>query len=206
MKKLPVHSFLMLFLFTLPVLAEKTPTLENARVVLELSPGEGNPRNSEGDFVRLKNGDILLVYSHYTGQSAGDHEKAHIAGRISHDRGETWSDPFPIREVEKGGMNLMSVSLLRLQDGRIALFYLRKYSLQDTRPFVCFSEDEGKTWTIPQPCIGEAEKGYYVVNNGRVIQLADGSILIPCALHPIDSRGNLSWNATLICYISTNNG
>lgn len=196
-------SFLMLLLLGMPVFAEKTASLENARIVLELAPGENNPRNSEGDFIRLKNNDILLAYSHYTGQSAGDHEPAHIAGRISKDEGETWSEPFFLREVEEGGLNLMSVSLLRLQDGRIALFYLRKYTLQDTRPFVCFSMDEGKTWTNPQACISEAEKGYYVVNNARVIQLSDGVILIPCAHHPVDANGRLTMAATMVCYFST---
>ena len=32
-------------------------------IILNLSPGENNPRNSEGDFVRLKDGRIMFVFS-----------------------------------------------------------------------------------------------------------------------------------------------
>jgi len=37
---------------------------------LELPPGAGNPRNSEGAFVSLKDGRVLFVYSHYTAAKA----------------------------------------------------------------------------------------------------------------------------------------
>ena len=42
--------------------------------VLELRSGPGNPRNSEGDFIRLKDGRVLFVYSHYTKGTGGDHD------------------------------------------------------------------------------------------------------------------------------------
>lgn len=42
-----------------------------------------NPRNSEGDFIQLKDGKILFVYSHYDGKSSGDHASAYLAGRYS---------------------------------------------------------------------------------------------------------------------------
>jgi len=41
----------------------------------------------------------------------------------------------------------MSVSLLRLQNGEIALFYLLKNSEQDCRPVMRLSRDEGTTWS-----------------------------------------------------------
>ncbi|WP_157830232.1 hypothetical protein [Siphonobacter sp. SORGH_AS_0500] len=40
--------------------------------ILWLEPGGDNPRNSEDNFVTLKNGQILFVYSHYTGKSIDD--------------------------------------------------------------------------------------------------------------------------------------
>ena len=43
----------------------------------------------------------------------------------------------------------MSVSLLRLRDGAIALFYLRKNALDDCRMVLRLSTDEGKTWGSP---------------------------------------------------------
>jgi hypothetical protein len=50
-------------------------------MVLRLEPGPGNPRNSEGDFITLRNGKILFIYTHYTGGSGGDHDNAYMAGR-----------------------------------------------------------------------------------------------------------------------------
>ena len=64
------------------------------RVVL-LPPGPGNPRNSEGDFIQLEGGRILLVYTHFTGGGA-DHSAAHRGKRtpynvaVSRDEGRSW--------------------------------------------------------------------------------------------------------------------
>lgn len=42
---------------------------QQVKTVLQLNPGENNPRNSEGDFVRLKDGRIMFIYTHFTGKS-----------------------------------------------------------------------------------------------------------------------------------------
>ncbi|MGJ7027585.1 hypothetical protein, partial [Petrimonas sulfuriphila] len=34
------------------------------KTVLKLPPSSNNPRNSEGDFITLKDGRVLFVYSH----------------------------------------------------------------------------------------------------------------------------------------------
>lgn len=107
--------------------ADKKPGKE---VVLKLEPGPGNPRNSEGDFIQLKDGRILFVYTHFT-EGTGDNAGAFLAGRISTDKGKTWSDKDVTVISNEGGMNVMSVSLIRLANGRIALFYLRKNSETD---------------------------------------------------------------------------
>ena len=52
-------------------------------VLLELNPGEGNPRNSEGDFLKLEDGRILFVYTQYDGSSSVDHAPAHLAASTS---------------------------------------------------------------------------------------------------------------------------
>ena len=106
---------------------------DDPRVVLELPPGPGNPRNSEGAFLPLKDGRIIFAYSRYYGDSASDHAAADIAARYSSDNGETWTTSDEIIVKNHGGMNVMSVSLLRLQSGEIALFYLRKDSTRDHR-------------------------------------------------------------------------
>ncbi len=148
---------------------------------LTLAPGNGNPRNSEGDFIRLKDGRWLFIYTHFT-TGSGDAAKAYLASRESRDGGRTWSEKDEIVVPNEGGFNVMSVSLLRLQTGGLALFYLRKNSLQDCRPVVRFSRDEAKTWSDPVECITD-EVGYYVLNNNRVVQLKNGRLLMPVARH-----------------------
>jgi sialidase-1 len=145
--------------------------------VLELLPGDNNPRNSEGDFISLKDGRILFVYTHYTGTSDNDHGNAYLAGRFSENDGKTWSSDDIIIIEQEGRLNVMSVSLLRLQNGEIALFYLIKNSKIDCIPVIRISNDEAKTWSDPQPCISDQE-GYFVLNNSRVIQLKNGRVLL----------------------------
>lgn len=175
------------------------------RRVLRLEPGQGNPRNSEGDFITLRNGKILFIYSHYTGGSGSDHGNAYLAMRSSENKGKSWSgESIKIIEQE-GKMNVMSVSLLRLQNGEIALFYLRKNSVEDCIPMIRFSNDEALTWSDPKPCITD-RKGYFVLNNDRVIQLGNGRLVFAVALH--QEPGELIMNniGRLFSYYSDDNG
>ncbi|MBR4654977.1 MAG: exo-alpha-sialidase [Kiritimatiellae bacterium] len=151
--------------------------------VLELPQGPDNPRNSEGDFARLKDGRIIFIYSRYVGNSSSDHAPAFLASRESADGGQTWTDTDRRVLENEGGMNVMSVSLLRLQDGRLAMFYLRKNSTQDCRPVMRVSTDEAKTWSEPVMCVSDADRDYYVLNNARAIQLTSGRIVLPICRH-----------------------
>ncbi len=173
--------------------------------VLQLPPSEENPRNSEGDFIRLKDGRILFAYSHFT-SGAADHATAYLAGRISEDGGRTWSGENTVVVANEGQQNVMSVSLLRLQDGRIAIFYARKNASEDCRPCVRFSDDEAKTWTEPVVCISDAEMGYYVLNNDRVIQLRSGRLVMPVAQHHAPGWPEWTGQGTAMCYLSDDNG
>lgn len=180
-------------------------------VTLQLNPGENNPRNSEGDFVKLKDGRILYIYSHFVGNSASDFGNSHLAARYSSDNGATWTTEDVIVVENEGAMNVMSVSLLRLQNGQIALFYARKNSIHDCIPYLRLSSDEGKTWSEPIRCIPDQE-GYFVLNNARVIQLSGGRLLMPVAHHvsKVEPGSNLehSFNnyGILYCYYSDDNG
>ncbi|MCY3019142.1 MAG: sialidase family protein [Planctomycetota bacterium] len=148
-------------------------------VVLNLEPSRSNPRNSEGAFVTLKNGRVLFLYTQFYGGS-GDASPARIAGVHSDDKGATWSVPQVAIEND-GKQNVMSVSLLRLASGKIALLYLVKNGMTDCRPVFRLSNDEAQTWFPPRLAIAEPE--YYVVNNDRLVQLRTGRLLIPAALH-----------------------
>jgi hypothetical protein len=185
-----------------PVRAEEVP---GPSVVLELSVSEGNPRNTEGDFVALKDGRLLLVYTRFTG-GGGDHDKADLVSRVSGDGGRSWTREDETVVANAGGLNVMSVSLLRLRDGRIALLYLEKNSLTDCRPVVRFSGDEAVTWSEPVKIIPDPETGYYVLNNDRVIELSGGRLLAPLALHHRPGWENPDWNGEVGVYYSDDSG
>jgi hypothetical protein len=169
-----------------------------------LPPGPGNPRNSEGAFLALGDGRILFVYSHFTG-GGGDHSTACLAARFSGDGGCTWTAKDRVVVANEGTWNVMSVSLLRLADGRIAMFYLRKNSLLDCRPLMRISTDEAQSWTAPTSCI-EDQVGYYVMNNDRAVQLKSGRIVLPVCLHNLPSYAKPDWAGILMCYLSDDGG
>jgi hypothetical protein len=170
--------------------------------LLVIEPGKDNPRNSEGDIIELKDGRLCLIYTRFTGGS-GDHAAADLVRRVSGDGGRTWSDDSIVIR-RQGGLNVMSVSLLRLASGRIAMFYLRKTSREDCRPVMCISTDETETWSRPSVCIND-KVGYYVLNNDRAVQLSTGRLILPVAWHqgpgqPRDSAG------MIMCYLSDDEG
>lgn len=177
---------------------------EGPEIVLDLSPADDNPRNSEGDFISLDDGRILFVYSKYEGESTSDHAPASLAGRYSEDGGKTWNEEDEIIVPNEGGMNVMSVSLLRLQNGDIALFYLRKNSTEDCIPMMRISKDEAKSWSDAIPCITD-RVGYFVLNNDRVIQLEDGRLMMAVALHNYPG-GEWSNQGDLYAYYSDDDG
>jgi sialidase-1 len=169
---------------------------------LDINPGPGNPRNSEGAFVRLDDGRILFAYTHFTGNES-DEGTAHIAGRFSSDGGATWTSEDQVILPNEGGQNTMSVSLLRLASGHIAFFYLRKNSDYDCRPYLRISTDEAKTWS--EPTLGIEPAGYFVVNNDRVIQLSSGRLVIPAARHCLPGEKFIP-RAQALCYLSDDDG
>jgi hypothetical protein len=177
--------------------------------VLELPPRSGNPRNSEGAFLAGKDGRILFVYSHFIGESGSDHAKARLALRTSGDEGQTWSDDsFITTPREDEAMNVMSVSLLRLQNGDVGLFYLLRFSWHDMRMWMRRSADDGRTWSDALQCMPAA--GYYVVNNDRVVRLASGRLIIPAARHPARADRNeaaaVDWRGHATFFLSDDDG
>lgn len=182
----------------------RTKALANVRKATLLPPGPDNPRNSEGDFIELRDGRVLLVYTHFT-SGGSDHSKAHLAGRVSYDGGLTWTTQDEIILESESGLNVMSVSLLRLTNGDIAMFYLRKRSLLDCRPVMRLSTDEGDTWGEAIEVITD-QVGYYVLNNDRVVQLANGRLVCPVALHNLPEYEKPDWHGFLMCYLSDDLG
>ena len=171
------------------------------RRVLNLPRAKGNPRNGEGDLIRLKDGRILFVYTEYRGESNLDHAPAYLVKCYSSDGGETWTKP--VEAVPRSGrQNDMSVSLIRLMNGRIGLFYLRKNSGTDCMPVVRFSSDEGKTWSGETECVAASDTAYWVLNNARLTMLKSGRLIAPLSRHN-PSDGQLG---RLMCVYSDDQG
>jgi predicted neuraminidase len=163
----------------LPLVSSSAPAPEN-RVVLDLGSSKENARNSEGAFVTLKSGRTLFLYTQFYG-GGEDESPARIVSISSDDGGQTWSREPRVVVENTVHQNVMSVSLLRLKSGRIALFYLIKNSLHDCRPWMQVSTDEARTWSSPRLVVDAP--GYFVLNNDRVIQLSTGRLVVPVAFH-----------------------
>ena len=202
------NTFFFLVIFTFSGLffsckINERSSFTGKEVVLKLETSPDNLRNSEGGFIKLNDGRILFVYTRFTGGQS-DHAKAHLAGRYSNDGGKTWTNEDQVILPNEGDMNIMSVSLLRMPDGSIAMFYLRKNSMYDCIPMMRKSNDEAKTWSEPVAIIQD-RKGYFVMNNDRVIQLENGRILAPVSLH---QTPDTDWEnqGRIFCYYSDDGG
>lgn len=188
---------LLLGFFTAALGPLQAGDLPPGEVTLNLEPTKEFPRNSEGSFATLASGRIIFCYSQFFG-GAADESPARIVRVHSDDQGRTWSQPVSLVE-KKGGGNVMSVSLLRLASGKLAMFYCVKNSWIDCRPHMRVSGDDGETWMEPKRILDAP--GYFVLNNDRVIQTSKGRIIIPLAFHRArgeDPHTSRSWDARAI--------
>ena len=196
----------------LALLAVGFPAYGGVDTLLTIEPTDSQPRNSEGDIIALRDGRLCLIYSRYRGprpdpsKSGGgvrDHSPADLAMRTSSDGGKTWSDDR-IVVTNDAGMNVLSVSLLRLRSGDIALFYLHKNSMEDCRPVMRVSKDECETWSKAVVCVPD-QAGYFILNNDRAVELSDGRLVLPLALHRTPGA-QADWAGTLLTAISDDAG
>lgn len=138
--------------------------------------GPRNPRNSEAAIFPLKDGSLLLAWTEFYAGNGADHGPARISGKISTDGGRIWGDKYTLVE-NNGGCNVMEVNFMRLNTGKIALFYLQKNTKStDCRIIMRTSTDEGKTWINPKQLSPSGK--YTGLTNGRSIRLHSGRILL----------------------------
>ena len=152
----------------------------NITLTQQFAPGEKNPRNSEGAFLRGKKGEILFAYSRYQGESNHDHANCNIALTVSWDEGNTWSEPRIIAYASEFGVgNIMSVSALEQKNGDLAFYYLIKET--DCSTTLGRSVSADGIHFCNERCRADFPRHYYVVNNDRLVRLHDGRILAPAA-------------------------
>lgn len=155
------------------------------KIVKDYPPKEGNRRNSEGAFIQTEDGRIAFVFSRFRGGKE-DGDASDLAVAFSSDGGETFSkERVFLTPEECDAVNLMSVSLLKMQDGSIGVFYLKKsrgmqcvYYMRRTNDFVNVSEE---IRCLP-------DDGYFVVNNDRVRRLRNGRLIFPAAYIKIERK------------------
>ena len=182
-------------------------------LVCDLAPTKGNGRNSEGDFLRAPNGDILFAYSRYNTTDGGDHCPCDIALMRSSDEGETWSEPVIVARGKEdyGVENIMSVSAMAGLDGSLNFYFLVNENNNDTTIGRIRSTD-GVHFT-PERCDCHYPHGYYVINNARLERLSDGTIVAPAAKHEMPTPEEAAQNgwdfchcAVISCLISKDDG
>lgn len=173
------------------------------RQVLFIGSKQGNPRNGEGSFIRLKNGVIMFGYTSFFGESFDDDATARICAVFSSDEGETWSQSRVLFEKPENAGNIMSLSFLRMNNGDIGAFYIVKNFDRTDKIVFRRSADEGETWSEPVntlDCLDEAD--YYVINNDRVIKLRSGRILFAAARHTVLNTDK-DFTPGVICFFTS---
>lgn len=166
--------------------------------LLEDHTADGN-RSGEGAAVLLDDGSLYLVYGRFRG--GGDFSPAELVCRRSRDGGKSWSAPETFFTPDPSWVNAMSVSLLRLHDGRLAALFLVKLSHDVCVPYWTISEDEAAHWSAPRRII--PNDGYYVVHNDRLVQLRDGRLLVPYAFSSRAANCGLPLSG---CFLSDDRG
>ena len=174
----------------------------NIRLTGELIPTDGNPRNSEGAFIRGKDGEIIFAYSRYCGISSHDHAECDIAIIRSYDEGESWTAPKIIaRAKDFGTKNIMSVSALRLLNGDVCIFSCIKENDYSTGIVRIVSSD-GVTFSAER-CVIDCERNYYTLNNDRIVRLKSGRLLAPVAYMLREHNERYSKDRWLDCTFKT---
>ncbi len=140
-------------------------------------------RGNVGDIAALSDGRLLLSYSSIRESSGDGTVVGDITGRLSHDLGKSWGEPFqlipcpqPFRESEE----YRHPGFLRLANGQLLLTYIYfAGSLpRFAHSYYRRSTDDGATWG--DQFIVTPHAGANHVFNDKLVQLPSGRILAPC--------------------------
>ena len=137
------------------------------------------PRNSEGSIAVLPDGRWLLAWTAYYG-GHWDEDPAHIMGKWSLDKGETWGEPFILKENDAERC-VASASLAMVDDGSIGLVYSHKKNETDEcRPHFQKSSDGGQSFGADRTLVPEATTPWYGgALNGSLFQMSTGRLVAP---------------------------
>ena len=170
--------------------------------------GTGNYKNYRIPSLLVTKDGTLLAFCE--GREGGDSGDIDLLLKRSADNGATWSDetvvwddgrntcgnPCPVVDEENGRIWLfMTWNLGSDVERRI----IRKESRDTRRPFVCYSDDDGKSWSKPvdlSKTCKDPSWGWYATGPGVGIQLKTGKykgrLVIPANHSYDDPKGDMA--------------
>jgi len=184
------------------------PPKKIGREVQFIEAKKDTPRNGQGAFIRLKNGDIFFAYSeNFDGDKWADEAKCRIVGCISHDEGETFGETFLVLDVPEGYKTVKCPSFVRLSDGDVGMVLIARLPNDCFQIFFARSKDECKTWSVTPTLSGEDIDGRHAsfnVMNDRFYELPSGRLIIPleAILYEEKADGSYGYKGEE-CFLST---
>ncbi len=154
-----------------------------------------NPRHDHAQILPLSGGRLLLVWSEYyvrqpskivrtpySQGGAGDEAPSQLSGKISVDRGRTWSENLTLQENVAADC-VKHPNLLRLRSGEILMAYtVRNFKTHDSRVFLRRSTDECETWSRPEQITPDG--GFWLINCDHILRHSSGRVILPSYWSP----------------------
>ena len=141
------------------------------KTVLTLPTGEGNPRNGEGTFIRLKDGRIMYTYTRYYGDDWHDHTTL-LENGFSH---------YRVQQVIQEGQCLGYATVFSGNEETVPLLSAEDFSFpfdEKEQPQVILSGPgfvyapviKGKTAGYAYVCIGDTAVGQVKLIYGQTVE------------------------------------
>ncbi|MBR4854135.1 MAG: exo-alpha-sialidase [Alistipes sp.] len=164
--------------------------------------------------IRTKS-DVLLAFAEARKDGGGDSGNIDLVVRRSEDGGRTWSDiitvwddgantcgnPAPVVDYNSGRV-LLLMTWNNGKDSEHAIMH--RQSLDSRRVFICYSDDEGKSWSAPKDITSSTKLdnwAWYATGPCHAIQLLSkqyrGRIVVPCN-HSVYDDGGSAYNSHLL--------
>ncbi len=186
MKKL-IFSFLIpAFVLVTVFLLPGTATAQKTRQQVLWKQGTGNYKNYRIPAIILTTQGTLLAFCE--GREAGDSGDIDILMKRSTDNGKTWSEEQVVWSDDRNTCG-NPCPVVDEETGRIWLFLtwnngkdpehkiISKTSIDTRKPFLCFSDDDGLTWSKPadmSATLKDPSWGWYATGPGIGIQVKTG--------------------------------
>ena len=185
--------------------------IQNKQLIGHIAPDKDSMRHSEGDFIKLKDGRIMFAYSRFGAKSFNDHSCSDIVA-VMYDPVKEILDSTTVilkKATDMSASNLMSVTLLRMQNDDIGMFYIKKIPGLKSQIILSRSSDEARSFYIDILCCPIDFEGYHVLNNNRVMRLSNGRLIMPLSLHRagiVNDKEVFDGRGTVFFYYSDDDG